>query len=405
MRQSPKSVIVLTTDGEASLQVKRKQVPRIMSKKYVIIGASAAGIAAAHKIHVLDPTGTITLISEEKEAPYNKCLLSSYFISNVSPSLSIKNTINFLSSTRATEVIPKDKLVLLNNTEYIEYDKLLFATGSRPNTEQAGNNYFFWHSLSDIMRITNFIKANNVRQALIIGAGINGIECADALATKGIQVTIIEKQEHILNNLCALETASAIKQHIEKTGVTIYTQTIIREYDSNQDGTRVVLSNYKELFCDMVIFAGGTVPQIELAQRAMISCKQNAIVTNNYLESSEPSIFAAGDCALVYNRLTEQFQPSFLWPDAIIQGNIAGANMTGQQLVYNGIVSLIQSSFFGLSFASCGPVSSQELKKQGTLQETLFFDSKERLCAFTLLGNTAHASVLRQKILSDKIYF
>lgn len=211
-----------------------------MKKTYVIIGNSAAGLAAANRLKELDQKSKIICISSEQEKPYNKCRLTDY-LSGDKPEQSVflgwceylsgnnfygvsediqENGIEFIFGTKVEKIASHNNRVLLSNNKEITYDKILIATGAKPvrlNIKGANDaGTFVFHTLQDTNNILNFIKNNKPKKAVIIGSGMTGMECAGALHAKNIDVEIVEMGTHMLSGCCDKIGAEFIENAIYK---------------------------------------------------------------------------------------------------------------------------------------------------------------------------------------------
>lgn len=341
-----------------------------MKKQYVIIGASAAGIAALTTLKRLDPEADVLVISRDGAAPYNTCLLGSFISGSkelddlmlLSESQLQELRGCLLFNTEVISINRAEKNISAynkksNTFEIIDYDKLLLATGSEPaqiiteDEQQAG--FFSFHTLSDIISITNYLDSNSVEHAVVVGGGINGIECADALAKKGISVTIIERSAQLLPHLLNAQANLWLERYLADKNVMIYTQASIESYIVANDTKEMILTNGNTIKAHMVIYATGSRPALDLARRAGLDIA-DALITDQYLTTSDNTIWAAGDCALVTCMHTCQLTRSITWHDAIAQGVVAAYNMAGIVRAYKGLLLNIHSSFFCINMVYNG---------------------------------------------------
>lgn len=391
-----------------------------MKKTHIIIGASAAGIAAANKLRQLDALANIIMISDELEAPYNKCMLADYMAGIKQESqvhtltlaqAELKN-ITLMLGKRVVLVLPESKQIVLDNDEIISYDTLLIATGTSPFIPDieglAGGTQgvFTFHRLRDIQAIMAYVKNKPVTKAVVIGSGLSGLECADALLPYTVQVSIVEMQGQVLSSIINDEGAQFIQSQMASNGVHFYPHQKVDQV-MHQEGhvAGVKLSSGALLEADMVIVAAGLAPNIELAKQSGIALGACGIATNEYMQTSIADIYAAGDIAMVKDQLTGNVVPSRMWPDAMLQGLVAASSMAGQPRVYPGIASVISSSFFGIKFAACGPVLNPEGCQKVVNQTQEFYHllliKGDRLKGFLLVGNTGKCGVLRQALMTQ----
>jgi nitrite reductase (NADH) large subunit len=382
-------------------------------KRHIIIGNSAAGIGALQKLRMLDPHSHIICISEELELPYNKCFLADYLSgAKAESAVYTKNTdffkaadIELLLGTRVISIDPQAKQLAVVNAgspdqtpKMLAYDTLLLATGSSPKLAAFFNpalmGVFTFHTLNDTHAIQHFISQHSPQRAVVIGSGLSGLECADSLRMQGIQVTVIIRSG-ILRNLINIDGAQLIEKLMEQSGISIVKHEEVEELLENKQRVNGVrLKNGAEIATDMVIVATGLKPNSEIAKTAGLMIHEG-IVTNDFLQTNDLSIWAAGDCTEVTNQLTGERVLSTTWPDAMQQGMKAEHNMAGTAKKYAGIVPIISSQFFGINLVTCGPInlppSSYELIiKKGDGFCHAFLVEKDLLKGFMLVGHTGN---------------
>jgi NADPH-dependent 2,4-dienoyl-CoA reductase/sulfur reductase-like enzyme len=365
------------------------------SKKYVIIGAAAAGLGAINKLRMLDPQAEIICLTDEKENPYNKCLLADYMTDQPTSSKIIMMTadqalqkkVDLRLNTRVSAIIPEKKNVLLQSGQAIHYDVLLVATGSSPRKLaikgiETKHGIFTFHTLRDIHTIKAYIKDHSVQQAVIIGAGLSGLECADALTQLNITVTVIEKSAHVLSTQLAMPAARVIESAIKAAHVELCTNNTVTQITSHNDYvTGVVLEDGRHICAQMVIVAAGLLPNSDIAQQAGITTQNGSILVNGYLQTNIADIYAAGDVILIKDPITGELVPSCTWPDAMMQGMIAACNMAGQNKSYTPQPIMTSSAFFGLKFAACGQVNPKN-------KHDWIVRSDEKTCSSYLISDT-----------------
>lgn len=319
--------------------------------RYVIIGNSAAGIKCAETIRENDPSGEITIITDEVYGAYSRCLLPDYLAGERDEdSMRIremnfyeKNNIIVEFRVKAEKIKPETKEVILENGTVINYDKLLIATGSRslmppiPGLEE--DNIFGFRTLQDVKHILKAVPST--RRAIVIGGGFVGLEAAYALYSKGVEVTVVERLPQILPGQFDKKAAQILARDMKKEGIRIITGNGIKEILNptlwqklfGKKGKGVLLENGETLKCELIIVAAGTKPNTEVVQGTNIKVERG-IVVDDFMETTEKDIFAAGDVVETIDAVTGKRQLSPIWPNAIVQGKIAGLNMAGISTPY-----------------------------------------------------------------------
>nr|WP_245224046.1 FAD-dependent oxidoreductase [Rhizobium halophytocola] len=277
----------------------------------VIIGAGQAGFAVAAKLRALNDMRPITLIGAEADYPYQRPPLSKkYLLGEMSfDRLQFRpaewygeNNIEVMLSTKVEAIDRAEKAVRCDNGLSIDYDKLVIATGSSPRKlpEDMGGNLdgvFTVRDKADADRLAAGMLPG--RRLLVVGGGYIGLEAAAVARKLGLEVTVIEMAERILQRVASKETADAMRAIHESHGVVIREKTgLTRLLGVNGHVTDAELASGEIVACDMVIVGIGAVPGDELATAAGLET-MNGVVVDEHGRSSDPDIFAAGDCALL----------------------------------------------------------------------------------------------------------
>ncbi len=393
--------------------------------KYVVIGASAAGVACATKLRELDKESEIIMIGADDKLPCNRCLLSE-ILSGDKTENDIKTkdldhfkkeNIEVMLSTTVTEIHPNEKAVTLNNGQKLFYDKLFLGVGkSGFIPDVPGSNLhgvFSFYGLPDVKAICDFIDKNKVKNVVIVGAGLTGLECCDALASKGLAVSLIERSNHVLPHQIDPNGAKFIQNLMGKNKVKFYPGQIVERIScadkASEKVSGVIISDHGEIQADMVIFAIGGKTNIQLALHAGINTLPSGIIVKNTMQTSNSDIFAGGDCCIVKDLLTGRDVQSCLWPDAVMQGMTAAHGMVGVKREYPGTLIITSSNIFGTQFVTCGPVSLPTSTGEEIIQSEPSFYHKFLihdgvLKGFIMVGKVENVGILRKKLI-DKTAF
>lgn len=392
-----------------------------MKKTYLIIGSSAAGTSAVSTLLRLDSQCEIVCITKESIYPYNTCLLTSYLAGKknladltLSNSKNLDNNrVKFMLNSTVDFLKPEEKAVYLSSRLRLSYDSLLLSTGSIANLSDnikqwcKINGVFSFYTLTDAVAIKDYIKNNNIKRAVVVGGGLTGLECVDSLCKKGLEVSLIEHKLNILPKFLNKKAADwLIQKAYGQYKANIYTQEKIKElYSKNNKISKVLLESSNMLETDLVVFALGSKPALELAQHAQIKVKQG-IVTSEYLQTSDLSIFAAGDCALVTDLASKQLIASSTWPDAVIQGMVAANNMAGNNLEYSGIITQFSSTLGPkqVNIVICGNTAydnadtTYDIDTADNYYYIFFIDGQNVLKGFVLMGDLLSTQNLTGKL-------
>nr|MBP9765594.1 NAD(P)/FAD-dependent oxidoreductase [Candidatus Babeliales bacterium] len=304
-----------------------------MSKKIIVVGLSAASVAFITKLRSFDKESEIICFSAEPDMPYNRCLLADFLTGELEQqALQLKdlnfyqnNNIQVFFNTYVTRLDTPNNRVYVQDMAY-EYDYLFLGIGTRPFVPKSLaiddiKGVFTFHTLQDMVAINQYIDDYKPRNAVVIGAGLNGMEAVSSLHQKGIEVTVVEAQETILPGQVQADVASWLLQHITVAGVTAYMSTKVVSIQSQQGQVSgALLDSQSVVPADMVIVAAGSLVNSELVQHAGIELLNGSIVVSDRMQTSISNIFAAGDVCIVPDFITKKMVRSTTWSDAMLQG-------------------------------------------------------------------------------------
>jgi NAD(P)H-nitrite reductase large subunit len=389
------------------------------NKKYIIVGNSAAGIAAIRTLRSLDPHGTIICISDEQENPYNKCFLADYISGDKSEQQTYtisqeqleKFAVDMRYGVPVVGINPQEKHITLKNGTIESYDALLLATGTRPilpNIEHMSSysNVFAFHNLKSAHQLSSFIEERKPKKAVVIGAGLSGIEIADALARHNIEVHLIERGAHLLSAHLTVNASQFLECAMSKSGVHVYAnRTVVEVEGSAGTAGHVILSDGTIISTDLIVVTAGLVRNAELACGAGLMIDQYGLVVNDYLQTSANDIYAAGDLISTVDQISGRSMASCTWPDAMQQGRYAAYAMAGQPKPYSGGAIITSSAFFGLKFYSCGAKDNSELtiiERSGDHYYRRYLLQGNQLKGFILLDDGKKFAQLKAALLTKR---
>jgi NADH oxidase (H2O2-forming) len=310
----------------------------------VVIGGSAAGIAAAITARRHYPEKSIILIRKEEKVlipcgiPYIFGTLgkpeNNLIPDGVLQNNNIELIINEAVELHAKELNPKEKKVVLANGELVLYDKLILATGSSPAVLPIPgfDKKNVYTIKKDVKHLQNLLDAlKNVKDLVILGCGFIGVEFADECKkNRDINVTVVEMLDQCLQIVFgegACKCCQEIEDYLKGKGISIVTGTSIAEVLGDEKITAVKLSNGEEIKADALIVGVGVSPNVELARKAGLATSKTGIVVDTTMRTSDPNIFACGDCATKFSFFTGQPSTLRLASIATTEARIAGANL------------------------------------------------------------------------------
>lgn len=327
--------------------------------KIVIIGASAAGISAAKTLKALDPNTEVVIISKD-DTIHSRCMLHKYLgherdaqgISFVPQDFCETNNITWMKNTIVTSVDSQKKNIKTQDHQEITYDKLLITTGAAyfippvPGMREA-HNIFGFRDLSDAKLIDNASK--NSENAIVVGAGLVGMDAAFALLELGLNVTVIEMADTVLGLQLDPKAAGEYQKLFEGAGAKFLLSEKVDsvELDKHQNATSVHLASGKIVPCDFIIVAAGVRPSYDFLEGSGIATNRGITVGDDMRTNIE-DVYAAGDVLGI----------SGIWPNAMNQGKIAATNMLGGNALYEDRYALKNTaSFYGLTTLSLGNIN------------------------------------------------
>lgn len=349
--------------------------------KVLIIGGVAAGPKAASKIIRMKPDADITIIEKGTFLSYAGCGLPYYVSGEVKEQKDLMETpagavrdsaffqniknVKVQNETEAVEIDRAGKRVRVKalasgQEQWISYDKLVLATGASPIVPPLAGidkkNVFTLHGVRDAEGIKTTLAEGKAKDVVIIGGGLIGVETTEALAAHGCRVTVVEMLPQILNML-DWEIARLVEQHLEAKGVRVMTGTKALALHGGEDNQVTHVQTDKgDIPADMVILAIGVRPNVVLAKQAglTIGDKTGAIHVDDHMCTSDPDIYAAGDCVECVDRLTGR--PCFvpLGSTANKQGRVVAVNICGGDERFPGVLGSTVCKVFDFCVARTG---------------------------------------------------
>lgn len=349
-------------------------------KKIIVIGGSAAGPKAAAKARRLDPYAEITIIQKDSGLSMASCGYPYYLSGRIKDRKSLLTTAygivrdpDFFESTKGilavietevSEIDRKNHNITCNHRKTgemtrLDYDKLIIATGADAKMPPVPGNTLSGistlHSLSDVDYLKNAHARGNIKQAVVIGGGLIGIETCEALRQSGIQVTVVEMLPQLLAFL-DWEIAKLVENHVRNKAVKVITNLAVSEFVGNGKLQAVKLNDGTILPCELAVVAVGVSPNTKLARKAKLFIgKLGGIEVNEYMQTSDPDIYAIGDCVEVHHRITGDKTLAPFGDLANLQGRVAGENAAlGNCVTFPGTIQTGICKVFDFSAGSTG---------------------------------------------------
>lgn len=332
---------------------------------YVIIGQGAAGTSAANTLRSLDSKVPITVITDEHDYFYSRIDLPDILSGKYSAQDSIRQTseefaeksIACRMGETVQEILAEEKVVLLASGEKIPYDKLLIATGSLPVVPPLkGSDASGVHVLWTMEQARTMIDAAaEAKSAVVVGAGLIGLKAALALHKRGLKVMVVEKLPYILPRQLDETAARIMEKQIQAKGIDLRIGTGVEEIEVREGKVIGVRLLNEMVACDLIVMAVGVKPNTALAASAGVKVGRG-IVVDEYLRTSIPDIYAAGDVVEVFDSSSESYVVPAIWPVAVEHGQLAAWNMLGHDkpFVYTAAMNSVEIA--GIPFISVGDI-------------------------------------------------
>lgn len=332
---------------------------------YVIIGNSVAAVGAIRGIRSVDHDGTITVLSRERHTAYGRPLIS-YLLGGLITEKGMPylpedfyetERVNLLLNSEVTGIDADKRKVQLAGGDTVPYDKLLIATGGDPFVPPieglAGKaNVFTFTTWDDAAKLKGV--ADEIKHAVVVGGGLIGLKAAEGLHLLGKKVTIVELADRILSAAFDRNAGRIVAKKMKANGIDVITEDTVVQIDGDGETiSGVTLKSGDYIPCDTVIVAIGVRPACSFLKGSDVEVNRG-IVVNDQMESSNADIFAAGDVAEASDFFAKTKNPLPIWPDAYIQGDIAGVNMAGGTKAYGGGLAMNSIEFFKVSTISMG---------------------------------------------------
>jgi NAD(P)H-nitrite reductase large subunit len=382
--------------------------------KHLILGAGPAGVIAAETIRKHAPHDEITLVGDEPEAPYSRMAIPYLLIGNIGENGThlrhgaghFKAQRITLKRGRAVSLDTSARTVKLDSGEALAYDRLLIATGSSPATPPIpgidGPGVRACWTLADARAI--MAQATPGARVLQMGAGFIGCIIMEALAARGVQLSVVEMGDRMVPRMMGPTAGGMIKQWCEKKGVAVHTGARVEAIERPAGGAlRARLSNGQTLEADLVISATGVKPNIGFLEGSTVKCLLG-VLTDEHLQTSVPGVYAAGDCAEAFDKVSGKTIVSAIQPNAAEQARVAALNMVGQKAELKGVTQINVLDTLGLISASFGnwegvpggqhaELTEPDERTGGRHLSLQFADGK--LVGCNAIGWTQHVGVMR----------
>ena len=379
--------------------------------KYLILGNGPTGVIAAETLRKADPAGEIVMAGSEPEPPYSRMAIPYLLEGNIDESGTYlrKSADHFANLRidqrhgRAVALDTDQKSVLFHDGSRESYDRLLVSTGSHPMRPpipgiDLPQVQTCW-TLEDARAIAGLAKKGS--KVVQLGAGFIGCIIMEALAERGVDLTVVEMGDRMVPRMMTPTAGTMIREWVEAKGIKVRTKAGVDRIDPSTDAPlQVKLTTGETLPCDLLIVAAGVVPNVSFLEATPVHVAKGVLV-NDRMETSVPGIYAAGDVAEAPDLFTGAHLVSAIQPNAADQARVAALNMAGQKVKLPGVLAINVLDTLGLISSSFGQWWGTEEKDGVELVDkdhhrylSLQFQG-DVLIGATAIGLTQHVGVLR----------
>lgn len=392
-----------------------------MTERLLILGNSAAALAALSAYRAQGGEGELTLVSREACDAYSPVLTTYYLRGQIPEEKLFVCDASFYEACKVERLFgpavvaldTKEQTVLLDDGKKIDYDRLLIATGASPRRladldPDVAGDILHLRTIEDARRIRE--RAEQAAHVVVVGGGLVSLQVAAALARPGRRVTGLVSSRRLLSQNIDAAAAGIVQRHTErKAEISFLFGMNVREITRRGSGYRLSLGSGEEIPADLVVVGKGVSPNLDFVDQKEIQVGRGILVDER-LRTTAPNVYAAGDVCEGVNRLTGRSEPVPNWINACEQGRVAGMNLAGREAGFEGSFPENITTIFGLPVASLGLTRIAEddpdlreivhMEEGRNLYRKLVFRG-DRLVGALLVGDIEDAGVLRSVIAGD----
>ncbi len=333
--------------------------------KIVIIGNGIAGVTAARNIRKQSSSAEIYLVSKESKYFFSRTALMYVFMGHMKFEHTQPYENNFWAKNRISlienEVVAIDyqaKNIVFANSETLSFDKLILATGSVPNQLNINNSNLAgiqgFYSKQDLEKLEN--ASVSTKNAVIIGGGLIGIEVAEMLISRGIKVDFIVRESSFWNNILPDEESKMISENIVEHGVNLRLETELESIIGEEGNLKAIQTKSGETInCTLLCVTIGVRPNVDFLKNTDLNL-QRGILVNEFLETNQEAVFAAGDCVEHLNPPQNRRAIEQIWYSGRMMGEVVAANVLGKKIKYKPGVFFNSAKFFNIEYQTYGTV-------------------------------------------------
>lgn len=348
--------------------------------RVVIVGNSAAGLAAAKTFRKYDKTSELVIVSKEKGLPYSRVLLPYVLRGKLSydkifirgEAYYTDNNITYIEDA-VTSIDTKSKELVLEENDRLSYDKLLLATGAHAvappidGIKEEGV-YHMW-TRADLDALGPLFDTK--KSVVVLGSGFVALQAAWSAKYRGLDVKVIEIADRVMPSVLDAAGGKLIAEKIAESGVELFTETVTQKIEKMDDGSFTIhLKDKEAIKADFMIVGTGVRSNIQFLDGADITYER-AILVDEYMQTNVEGVYSAGDVAAGPTTFGDKHLTHALWPTAVEMGEVAGANLAGKKIAYRGSLNMNVTQMYDVTVASMG------LFNDDHIDESFVFDVKK----------------------------
>jgi nitrite reductase (NADH) large subunit len=373
-------------------------------QRLIVIGNGMVGFKFLDKLSSQHHNFDITVLCEEVRPAYDRVHLSSYFADKNAESLSLaplpwysERTIDLRLGEGAKSIDRESKTVTTTNREMLSYDKLILATGSAPFVPNVPgikkNGVFVYRTIEDLDNMIHHAK--NRKKAAVIGGGLLGLEAAKALMDLGLETHVLERSSRLMTRQLDAQGAALLRQKMEALGVHVHLNKNSKEVLGEESVTGLQFTDDTTLGLDMIVVSAGIRPRDELAKQAGLTLgERGGILVNDSLQTSDPDIYAIGECALHGTMVYGLVAPGYR------QAETAAKHLLGEDVSFKGADLSTKLKLLGVDVASIGNAtletahSAVTLNSRTGIYKKLIYSDEQVLLGAILVGDVSDYGTL-----------